>query len=104
MPRKKAQINLSVDKELWGRCQLLKEKLDVNWSEVAEFAFRSVLDSYEMLAAAYLKGESWDEAGDKAIVALTTMFTKSVADTYTAINDAKERQAESLAVSESDAA
>jgi hypothetical protein len=44
MARRKKQVTLSIDPDVWLRCQRLKEQGGVNWSEVAEMAFLKVLD------------------------------------------------------------
>ena len=44
MSRKKKQVTLSIDPDVWLRCQRLKEQGAINWSEVAELAFVKVLD------------------------------------------------------------
>ena len=47
VPRKK--INLSVDPEVWARCQKVRKRFGLNWSQIAEEAFVNVLVHMEEL-------------------------------------------------------
>ena len=47
VPRKK--INLSIDSEVWVRCQKVRRRFGLNWSQIAEKAFVNVLVHMEEL-------------------------------------------------------
>ena len=47
VPRKK--INLSIDSEVWARCQKVRKRFGLNWSQIAEEAFVNVLVHMEEL-------------------------------------------------------
>lgn len=46
----KKQVTLSIDEDLWARCQLLRRTAGANWSEIAESAFISVIDTFDKLS------------------------------------------------------
>ncbi len=44
----KAKISLTIDPDVWKRCQTLSSHVGfMNWSELAEMSFRSILDVFE---------------------------------------------------------
>lgn len=82
MARIRKQISLSIDPDVWKRCQRLKEQGGVNWSEVAEQAFVTVLDLVDRAVAIKAATGSMDEVvGDLERVAKST-YHKSLADLH----------------------
>lgn len=41
------RVSITVDKDVWAKCQLTQTQYNVVWSRVAEAAFISVMDSLE---------------------------------------------------------
>lgn len=67
--RRRQRVQISVDREVWARCQELSKLVgpELSWSQVAEFSFRLLLDQLEeMKLEVYAKlrpDATLDEAG-----------------------------------------
>ena len=46
---RKKRVGLTIDPEVWARCQEIGKKFDLNWSQIAEEAFVNVLQHMEEL-------------------------------------------------------
>jgi hypothetical protein len=50
MGRKK--VTLTIDEDIWKRCQYLHRTAGANWSQVAERAFSVVLETFDVMVSA----------------------------------------------------
>ena len=46
----KKSVTLTIDEDLWERCQRLRRTAGANWSQIAELAFYSVVETFDKLS------------------------------------------------------
>jgi len=80
-PRKR-QVTLTIDPDVWARCQTLSSHVGfMNWSELAEMSFRTILDVFEpslmMLSDGHQPQEVVDEIRKQLDVAYHEMLLEA---------------------------
>jgi hypothetical protein len=89
----KKSVTLTIDEDLWERCQRLRRTAGANWSEIAEVAFASVLDTFDKLSVA--RDETLPSSGttdafaDDALLHLETQYQVAIAETIQALGGVK---------------
>ena len=73
-PRKK-KVTLSIDPDVWTRCQILSSHVGfMNWSELAEMSFRSILDVFEPSLMMLSDGHQPQEVVDEIVKQLDVHY------------------------------
>lgn len=89
MGRNRKRVTLTINPELWERCQALQEKVDISWSRVVEQILSGMLDMIEPSAA----GEEVTPAGvEQSLIAMQTVYAKAVMDTNKIYNEVKAQK------------
>ena len=66
-PRKQ-KVTLSIDPDVWKRCQALSSRVSfMNWSELAELSFNSILDVFEPSLTMLSDGHQPQEVVDEIV-------------------------------------
>lgn len=72
---KKQKVTLSIDSDVWKRCQVLSNTVGfMNWSELAEMSFRSILDVFEPSLTMLSDGHQPQEVVDKIVKQLDVSY------------------------------
>lgn len=77
----KKKVTLSIDQEVWARCQVLSRTAGANWSEVAEQAFTKVADIVDELLASHpnvQSSESIQAFREDSLALLESHYQKAV--------------------------
>ena len=73
-PRKK-KVTLSIDPDVWKRCQALSSRVSfMNWSELAELSFNSILDVFEPSLMMLSDGRQPQEVVDEIVKQLDVAY------------------------------
>jgi len=77
-PRRK-KITLTVDAAVWERCQNLSSRLPfMNWSEMAEISFVSILDVFENSLNLLIDGHQPQEVVDEILKSVDVQYHEMV--------------------------
>jgi len=89
MPRIRKRISLTIDADVWERCQFLHRTAGANWSQVAEQAFSIVLQATdEMLAADALNpSATTPELRQQALALLKSRYDSALLETHKIVSD-----------------
>lgn len=87
MGRKK--VTLSIDEDVWKRCQFLHRTAGANWSQVAERAFSVVLETFdEMVSSDNLASVPGTPAfRDDALALLESRYQSALAETHQILSE-----------------
>ena len=91
MGRKK-KVTLTIDEDLWARCQILRRTAGANWSEVAEQAFSTVVDTVDQLLVAHSdlqSSEAVTSFGTEALAVLEAHYQTALAQTQLILSEVK---------------
>jgi hypothetical protein len=89
---KKKKVTLTIDEDLWARCQILRRTAGANWSEVAEQAFSAVVETVDQLLVAHSDAQSSESAtsfGTQALAVLEAHYQTAVSETHRILSEAK---------------
>lgn len=65
---RKQKVTLSIDSDVWKRCQVLSNRVSfMNWSELAELSFNSILDAFEPSLTLLADGHQPQEVVDQIV-------------------------------------
>ncbi len=89
MARIRKRISLTIDAEVWERCQFLHRTAGANWSQVAETAFSVVLETVdEMLATDTLDSSpTTPELRQHALALLKSRYDTALLETHKIVSD-----------------
>jgi hypothetical protein len=79
--RYKKRVTLTIDPEVWARCQQLTEQAGCNWSQVAEECFSKIIEVVDAQLEAHKSGNH-----EKSLLLLQASYHKTLSDMYTAID------------------
>jgi len=85
----RTKVTLTIDKEVWKRCQFLHRTAGANWSQVAERAFSVVLETFdEMVSADTLDSSpTTPEFRKQALALLESRYDAALLETHEILSD-----------------
>jgi hypothetical protein len=89
MPRIRKRITLTVDADIWKRCQFLHRTAGANWSQVAEKAFSVVLETFDGMVATDTLDSSptTPEFRQQALALLESRYDAALLETHELLSD-----------------
>jgi len=77
----KVKANISVDADLWSRCKAVsQEDSSINWSQIAETAFRQVLALRDQILQAHSDGKDIEGMTDIMLLEFQSVYSQTVFD------------------------
>jgi len=78
---RKVKANISVDADLWIRCKAISEEdSSINWSQIAETAFRQVLALRDQILQAHSDGKDIEGMTDIMLLEFQSVYSQTVFD------------------------
>jgi len=89
MAKFKKKVTLSIDAEIWDRCQFLHRTAGANWSQVAEKAFTVVLETFnDMVSGDALQSPPESpEFREQALALLQSRYDAALVETHEILSD-----------------
>jgi hypothetical protein len=87
MGRKK--VTLTIDEDVWKRCQFLHRTAGANWSQVAERAFSVVLETFDEMVSSDTLGSSpgTPEFRKDALALLESRYESALEETHQILSE-----------------
>lgn len=92
---RKVKANITVDADLWERCKSVSEQDSfINWSQIAETAFRQVLVLRDQILQAHSDGKGVEGMTDAMLLQFQSVYTETVIDAHKNVADYKATNSE----------
>jgi hypothetical protein len=85
----RAKVTLTIDKDIWQRCQFLHRTAGANWSQVAERAFSVVLETFDELVSSESVGNAPGTPAfrNDALALIESRYQTALAETHQILSD-----------------